>query len=69
MITCAITTSAFGKLYIAGIPDLFSGKSFGKHPNTEKPFAAARERQFRLLMSHTPADFGADNNFDLEISG
>ncbi len=37
MITCAITTSAFGKLYIAGIPDLFSGKSFGKHPNTENP--------------------------------
>lgn len=69
MITCAITTSAFGKLYIAGIPDLFSGKSFGKRPDTENAFAAARKRQFRLLMSHTPTDFGADNNFDLEVSG
>lgn len=60
---------SLGELYIAGIPDLFSGESFGKCPDTEKAFAAARKRQFRLLMSHTPADFGTDNIFDLEVSG
>lgn len=56
-------------LYVAGIPDLFSGASYGKNIDIEKTFAQAQPQQFKLLMSHTPADFADKNNFDLEVSG
>lgn len=55
--------------YVAGVPDLFSGRSYGKIIDLEKTFAGSKDGQFRLLVSHTPADFKAENNFDLEISG
>lgn len=55
--------------YLAGIPDLFSGKDYDKPINLNKTMADSNNEQFRLLMSHTPADFSEDNNFDLEISG
>lgn len=58
-----------GDIYLAGIPDLFSGRTYGKTADARQAFAMAKPEQFRLLMSHTPADFGADNNFDLEVSG
>lgn len=57
------------ELYLAGIPDLFSGKSYGKEIDLSKAFAGAKAEQFKLLMSHTPADFGPNNHFDLEVSG
>lgn len=60
---------AIGDIYLAGIPDLFSGKTFGKQADISQAFAKATPEQFRLLMSHTPADFGKDNCFDLEVSG
>lgn len=61
--------SVDGQFYLAGIPDLFSAKSHGIKIDPEKAFAASSEGQYRVLVSHTPADFGADNRFDLEISG
>lgn len=56
-------------IYLAGIPDLFSGKDFGKNIDIRKAFQNSHEGQYRLLISHTPADFGVDNVFDLELSG
>lgn len=56
-------------IFLAGIPDLFSGRNYGKITDTTQAFSNALPSQFRLLMSHTPADFAAENNFDLEISG
>lgn len=58
-----------GQFYLAGIPDLFSAKGHGLRIDVEKAFAESPEGQYRILMSHTPADFGIDNNFDLEVSG
>ncbi len=60
---------SWGDVYLAGIPDLFSGRSYHKNADIKQAFAAAEPEQFRLLMSHTPADFGKENNFDLEVSG
>ena len=56
-------------IYLAGAPDLFSGEAFGKKIDLDRTFAESRPNQFRLLMSHTPEDFGHNNNFDLEVSG
>ena len=61
--------AAVGGIYLAGIPDFFSGKDYANLPDVEKAFAKAAPEKFRLLMSHTPADFGKDNRFDLEVAG
>lgn len=58
-----------GEIYLAGIPDVFSGKAFGRPADTETAFAGAEPQQFKILLSHTPADFKENNNFDLELSG
>ncbi len=58
-----------GEIYLAGIPDMFSGKAFGHPADTKTAFAGAKPQQFKILLSHTPADFKEDNNFDLELSG
>lgn len=58
-----------GEIYLAGIPDLFSGENYAKYSNLSQAFAEASPKQFKILMSHTPADFGSQNNFDLEVSG
>ncbi len=60
---------SLGDVYLAGVPDMFAGQSFGKKADLKKAFSAAEKRQFRLLASHSPADWGQDNNFDLEVSG
>lgn len=60
---------SLGNIYLAGIPDTFSGRAYGKKAALKQAFAAAKDSQYRILMSHTPTDFGADNNFDLEVSG
>lgn len=61
--------TALGDLYIAGIPDTFSGGAYGKKADLERAFAGARPQQYKILMSHTPTDFRGGNNFDLEVSG
>ncbi len=60
---------SLGNVYLAGIPDLFSGRGYDKNADVKQAFSAAKPEQFRLLMSHTPADFGKDNHFELEVSG
>lgn len=57
------------EIYLAGIPDLFSGQSFGKTADLAQAFANSDDKQYRVLVSHTPADFGAENSFELEVSG
>lgn len=57
------------QLYLAGIPDWFSAKGYGVNIDVDKAFKESQPQQYRLLMSHTPADFGIQNNFDLEVSG
>lgn len=58
-----------GNVYVAGIPDLFSSKGYGTDIDLNQAFSSAPEGSYRLLVSHTPADFGKDNIFDLEVSG
>lgn len=58
-----------GNVYVAGIPDLFSSKGYGTDIDLNQAFSSAPEGSYRLLVSHTPADFGKDNVFDLEVSG
>lgn len=57
--------SVGGGLYVAGVPDV-SGKRYGLDVNAEKAFEKASDSDFKLLMSHTPADFKA---VDLTVSG
>ncbi len=57
------------QLFIAGIPDLFSAAAYKSDIDLNAAFQKALPGQFRLLMSHTPADFGKSNVFDLEVSG
>ena len=57
--------SVGGGLYVAGVPDV-SGKRYGLDLNAEKAFEKASDSDFKLLMSHTPADFKA---VDLTVSG
>lgn len=51
-------------LYIGGIPDIFSGNKY----DLEKTFKEANPKNYKILMSHTPANF-KDKNFDLEVAG
>ena len=60
---------SFGEIYLAGIPDLFSGKAFQKEADVAQAFKKANDKQFKILMSHTPSDFDYTPIFDLEISG
>ena len=60
---------ALNDIYLAGIPDTFSGKAFGKTADIKQAFAKAEDGQYKVLMSHTPTEFAGDKVFDLEISG
>ncbi len=53
-------------IYIAGIPDMTTS---AKSVLLSKAFKEASESQYRVLLSHTPADFKEQNQFDLELSG
>ncbi len=57
-----------GDIYIAGIPDTFSGAQYGKQADVQKALKNAKKEQYKLLVSHTPKDFET-SDFDLEISG
>ena len=62
-------TTLPGNICLGGIPDIPSAERFGRKVDLQKTFAKADANSYRLLMSHTPTDFGAENNFDLEVSG
>lgn len=57
-----------GDIYLAGIPDTFSGEQYGKHPDLQKALQNSKKSQYKLLISHTPNDFDM-SEFDMEISG
>ena len=56
-------------VYIGGIPDFRAGRMFHKEARLKQAFQDSRPEQFKLLMSHTPADFNEKNVFDLQVSG
>ncbi len=53
-------------IYIAGIPDMTTS---AKSVRLKEAFKDAEESQYRVLLSHTPANFKEQNQFDLELSG
>ena len=55
-------------LFLGGIPDIHSRDLSQKTYDLEKTFASANPHQYKILMSHTPADFDK-TPFDLEVSG
>lgn len=55
-------------LFVGGIPDIHSSKFSGKRYDLAKTFEKAGDKQYKILMSHTPADF-KNKNFDLEVAG
>jgi len=57
------------EIYIAGIPDLFSAPKHKLSADITRAFSQSLPSQYRILISHTPADFKENNNFDLEVSG
>lgn len=57
---------SIGQLYVAGIPDLRHSLTPVKLADT---FKNALPDQYKILVSHTPADFQSQNDFDLELSG
>ena len=60
---------SLGEVYVAGIPDLFSGQAYKKEANAQRAFKLANNNQYKILMSHTPSDFGNALIFDLELAG
>ena len=60
---------SLGEVYVAGIPDLFSGQAYKKEADAQRAFKLASNNQYKILMSHTPSDFNNETIFDLEISG
>lgn len=58
-----------GNIYLGGIADVRTAERLGIRVDLEKTFAEAQPGQYRILMSHTPANFEQKNNFDLEVSG
>lgn len=55
-------------LFVGGIPDIHSSRLSGKRYDLTKTFENAKQNQFKILMSHTPANF-KEKNFDLEVAG
>ncbi len=55
-------------LYLGGIPDIHSRYLSGKNYDLNKTFALSKPEQYKILMSHTPANF-KETPFDLEVSG
>ena len=58
-----------GDLFVAGIPDPRTAWRVGLLLRPDVALREATDKQFRILMSHTPINFGKDNNFDLAVSG
>ena len=55
-------------LFLGGIPDIHSRSLSGKNYDLDKTFASAKPKQYKILMSHTPANFD-QTPFDLEFAG
>ncbi len=62
-------TSITPNIYLAGIPDWFSANHHQIPISLPTALKNSTNSQYKILMSHTPVDFGKQNNFDLEISG
>lgn len=60
---------SLGEVYLAGIPDLFSGQAYKKEADAQRAFKLASNNQYKILMSHTPSDFDNAPIFDLELAG
>lgn len=58
-----------GDVYLAGIPDWRTAQRIGLLIRLDAAFANAKAQQFKILASHTPVNFGEENNFDLQLSG
>ena len=62
-------------IFIAGVTDMaFSHRLNALKPDVEKAMSAAKEKQFRILMSHSPLPNGKETKdysslVDLQISG
>lgn len=56
-------------IYLAGIPDWRTAQRIGLLISLDAAFAKAKPNQFKILTSHTPINFGEENNFDLQVSG
>ena len=61
-------SAVINNIYLAGIPDTFTGEAYGKNADIKQAFNKAQNHQYKILMSHTPTDFKDSNVFDLEIS-
>lgn len=55
-------------LFIGGIPDIHSSRFSGKRYDLEETFRDSKDNQYKILLSHTPANF-KNINFDLELAG
>lgn len=62
-------TSITPNIYLAGIPDWFSAQQHQIPISLASALKNSTISQYKILMSHTPVDFGEQNKFDLEISG
>lgn len=60
---------SLGEVYLAGVPDLFSGQAYQKKADVFQAFKLAKNNQYKILMSHTPSDFDNAPIFDLEVAG
>ncbi len=60
------TGAGITDVYIAGIPDMTTQSN---SVDLQEAFKGATNAQYRILLSHTPADFKSNNQFDLELSG
>ena len=58
-----------GDIYLAGIPDWRTARRIGLLIRLDAALAKAKPNQFKILASHTPANFGNENNFDLQVAG
>lgn len=61
--------SVTGNIYIGGVSDVRTSARHGLKTDIKSIFEKAKPEQYKILMSHTPIDFGDENNFDLEVSG
>ncbi len=55
-----------GGIYLAAIPDV---RTQSKQVFLEQSLKQSPKDSYKILISHTPFNFGADNNFDLMLSG
>ncbi len=60
---------ALKDIYIAGIPDWRTAQRIGLIISLDAALKNSTPQQFKILLSHTPVNFGKENNVDLIVSG